>query len=406
MIKVDFNRYTSKFISGVDKGKLKKHEKRILSDFIAGDLSYLNDINSFVSIDELNAIINIANIVKENCDVFIVIGIGGSYMGSKAILEALLPTFVKNKPEIIYLGTDLSSSYYKEVIEYIKDKDVVLNVISKSGNTLETNIAFEIMTYIMAGKYSKEELRQRIIITTDKKDGALRRIAREEGYYTFDIPKKIGGRFSVFTPVGLFPLAVAGVDILKLLEGFMDAVDYIPGSIDYAVTREALYKKGKTVEAFTVYNPKLYYFAEWLRQLFAETEGKNGKGVLPIINVNTRDLHSMGQFIQEGTPIIFETVIGVENAPTIKIAKYDKTLNEISKIAQEKVCLAHYNEKTPSNIITIDTLDEYNLGMLVRFFITAAIASALIIDVNPFDQPGVEKYKKLIEEGLHNIFIF
>jgi len=327
-------------------------------------------------------------------------------MGSKAIMEALLSTFEKKNPEIIFLGTDLSSDYYKEVIEYIKDKDVIVNVISKSGNTLEPNIAFEVISYIMEGKYNNEELIDRIIITTDAKKGSLRELANDKGYFTFEIPKNIGGRFSVFTPVGLLPLAVAGIDILRLLEGFMDGVEYLPLAVDYAITREALYRKNKYVEAFTVYNPKLYYFTEWLKQLFAETQGKNGKGVLPVSNVNTRDLHSMGQFLQEGHAIIFETVIGIKNASVIKIAKYDKTLNEINRIAEEKVCIAHYKGNTPSNLISIDELNEYNLGQLIRFFITAAITGAILIDVNPFDQPGVEKYKELLMEALNNIFIF
>lgn len=406
MIKCDFNKYTSKFISGVDKGKFRKQEKKALTALISGDLSYLNDINSFVSREELNNIIKISKYVRNNCDVFIVIGIGGSYMGSKAIMEALLPTFSNEKPEIIFLGTDLSSDYYREVIEYIKDKEVIVNVISKSGNTLEPSIALDIISYVMEGKYDKEQLKDRIIITTDKKNGHLRKLANEEGYYSFEIPPKIGGRFSVFTPVGLFPLAVAGIDILKLLEGFIAGEEYISQAVDYAVTREALFKKNKYIESYTIYNPKLYYFTEWLKQLFAETQGKMEKGILPISNVNTRDLHSMGQFLQEGNPIIFETVIGVENASVIKIAKYDKTLNEINRIAQEKVCVAHYKDKTPSNVINIEHLDEYNLGELVRFFITAAIAGAIILEVNPFDQPGVEKYKVLVTEALNNIFIF
>jgi len=406
MIKTDFNKYTSKFITGVDKGKFRKQEKKAISEIVSGSLSYFNDINSFVTREELNNIINVANYVRENCDVFLVIGIGGSYMGSKAIMEALLPSFDKTRPEVIFLGTDLSSDYYKEVIEYIKDKEVIVNIISKSGNTLEPNIAFEVISYIMEGKYTEEQLKDRIIITTDKKEGNLRKLANDEGYYTFEIPKQIGGRFSVFTVVGLFPLAVAGIDILRLLEGFIGGESYIPMAIDYAVTREALFKKGKFVEAFTVYNPKLYYFTEWLKQLFAETQGKLEKGILPISNVNTRDLHSMGQFLQEGNPIVFETVIGIENASVIKIIKYDKTLNEINKIAQDKVCLAHYKDRTPSNIINIDVLDEYNIGEMVRFFITAAIAGAILLDVNPFDQPGVEKYKDLIKESLTNIFIF
>lgn len=406
MIKTNFYKYTEKYISQIDKSKFKKEQKKVMYELENGNLKYLNDINSFVSVEELNDIIKQAQIVRDNCDVFIVIGIGGSYMGSKAIIEALCPTFDRGKPEIIFLGTDLSSIYLKEVIDYIKGKDVIVNVISKSGNTLEPSIAFDVISYIMGGKYTNEEIKERIIITTDKKDGSLRKKAQEEGYKTFVIPKNIGGRFSVFTPVGLFPIAVAGIDILKLLEGFMEAIQYTNEAIDYAVTRETLYKKGKTVEAFTVYEPKLYYFTEWLKQLFAETEGKKEKGILPISNVNTRDLHSMGQFIQEGTPIIFETVIMVDNSPTIKIAKYDKTLNEINKITQENVCLAHYNEKTPSNLINIVELDEYHIGELVRFFITAAITSGLLIDINPFDQPGVEKYKKLVESSLKDIFIF
>ncbi len=406
MIQCDFDKYTAKFITGVDKGKFNKQQKQVIKAFSSGELTYWNNLDSFVSKEELNTIINVSDYVRENCDVFIVIGIGGSYMGSKAIMEALLPTFERGRPEIIFLGTDLSSDYYKEVIEYIKDKEIIVNVISKSGNTLESNIAFEIISYIMEGKYSKEELIERIIITTDAKNGSLRKLAKDEGYFTFEIPKNIGGRFSVFTPVGLLPLAVAGIDIIMLLEGFMDGVEYLPVAVDYAVTREALYKKNKYVEAFTVYNSKLYYFTEWLKQLFAETQGKNGKGILPIANVNTRDLHSMGQFLQEGHDIIFETVIGIKNAPVIKIQKYDKTLNEINRIVEEKVCVAHYKDKTPSNLITIDELDEYHLGLLVRFFITAAITGALLIDVNPFDQPGVEKYKELIKEALNNIFIF
>ncbi len=406
MIKTDFNKYTSKFITLADKTKLNRAGKNIIKSFNNGDLSYWNDINSFVTREELSQIIEVANYVRDNCDVFIVIGIGGSYMGSKALIEALLPSFNRNHPEIIFLGTNLSSDYYKEVIEYIKDKNVIVNVISKSGETLEPNIAFSIIKYIMEGKYNNEELRDRIIVTTDAKKGSLRKLANDNGYFTFDIPSKIGGRFSALTPVGLFPLAVMGIDILNLLEGFIDASTYNDDAINYAITREALFRKKKYVEAFTVYDEKLYYFTEWLKQLFAETQGKSGKGILPISIVNTRDLHSMGQFLQQGNDIVFETVIGVEKASVIKVAKYDKTLHEINRIAEEKVCIAHYSDKTPSLVIHIEELDEYNMGELMHFFIVAAIAGALLINVNPFDQPGVQKYKELINEGINNIFIF
>lgn len=406
MIKGDFNRYTSKFISEGDKVKFQRQRKKIINELINGELSYLNDINSYVSRNELNDIIKTSKYIQNNCDVFIVIGIGGSYMGSKAIIEALLPTFNRKKPEIIFIGTDLSSDYYKEVIDYIKDKEVIVNVISKSGNTLEPNIAFEIIDYIMQGKYTPEVLKERVIVTTDKKNGSLRKIAIENDYKSFTIPEMIGGRFSVFTPVGLLPLAVAGIDILELLEGFIEGQNYIDESVEYAITREILFKKGKQVEAFTVYNPKLYYFTEWLKQLFAETQGKSSKGILPISNINTRDLHSMGQFLQEGNAIVFETVIEIDKAQTIMIMKYNKTLNEINKIAREKVCVAHYKDKTPSNIITIEILNERSIGELIKFFITAAIAGAILINVNPFDQPGVEKYKILVNEALNNTYIF
>jgi len=406
MIKCDFNKYTSKFISSNEKIKFNRNAKNALNAFLKGELSYLNDLNTFINRDDLNKVLNVAEYVRGNCDVFIVIGIGGSFMGSKAIIDALLPTFGKKKPEIIFMGTDLSSDYCKEVIEHIKDKNIMINVISKSGDTLETNIAFDIITYIMKGKYSDEEIKDRIIVTTDSKEGHLRRLSEEEGYFTLEIPENVGGRFTVFTTVGLFPLAVAGIDILQLLEGFIKAETYIPLAIDYAVSRESLFKAGKYVESFTVYNPKLYYFTEWLKQLFAETQGKNGKGILPISNINTRDLHSLGQFIQEGSPIIFETVIGIENASEIFIDKYKKTLNEINRIAQVNVCEAHYKDKTPSIVIDIDYLNEYSIGEMVRFFMVAAIAGAILIDVNPFGQPGVEKYKSLINASLKSVYIF
>ncbi len=406
MIKSEFNKYTAKFISGVDQVKLNKSSKKLIKSFVDGELAYLNDINSYVSKEELNDIIKVAEYTRNNCDVFIVIGIGGSYMGTKAIMEALLPTFNREKPEVIFLGTNLSSLYYRDVIEYIKDKDVIVNVISKSGETLEPSIAFDIMEYIMKGKYSEEEMKERIIITTDAKKGSLRKKAKEGGYFTFEIPPKIGGRFSVFTPVGLFPLAVMGIDILTLLEGFMSGSEYLDKAFEYAIAREVLFRKGKYVEAFTVYDEKLYYFTEWLKQLFAETQGKNGKGILPISIVNTRDLHSMGQFLQQGKDIVFETTIGIIDEPVIKINKYDKTLQEINRIALEKVCEAHYSDKTPSLVLYASQLDEFNLGELVRFFMTSAIVGALLIDVNPFDQPGVEKYKSLINDALNSIVIF
>jgi len=228
----------------------------------------------------------------------------------------------------------------------------------------------------------------------------LRELANKEGYVTFTVPEQVGGRFSVLTPVGLLPIAVAGIDILSLVQGAMSSFERVDRAIEYAVIRDVLYKKGKDVESFTVYNSKLYYFTEWLKQLFAETQGKQKKALLPISCVNTRDLHSLGQFLQEGHDIIFETVIGIDKDKKITLEKYDMELNSLNNIALDKVGLAHFNGFTPTNIITIDEKNEFAIGELIHFFILSAIVGALLIDVNPFDQPGVQEYKKLINEEL------
>jgi len=399
MLKCDFKKYVCESLV-LKTSDFSDKITSISSEFKSGNLSYWTNENSFVSEEELGRIKEVSAYIRNNCDVFIVIGIGGSYMGSKAVIEALKSSFNRKKPEIIYLGIDLSSDYYNEVVDYIKDKEVIVNVISKSGNTLEPSIAFDVIMDVLNSKYSSEELKKRVIVTTDKETGSLRSLVQKEGFTSFEVPKKIGGRFSVFTPVGLIPIAVSGIDIDKLLEGFMSGLEYNDEAFLYAALRQILYNEGKFIESFTIYNPKLTYFTEWLKQLFAETEGKDNKGVLPISNVNTRDLHSMGQFLQEGHSIIFETVIKIDKAKDMKLNKHNKTLNEINNLALEKVCVAHEKGNTPSIVIKVDELNEYTVGEMVRFFITSAIAGALLTDVNPFDQPGVETYKKLIEEGL------
>ena len=310
MINFDFHKYASDYIKKEDKVEYLEKAREIKARFVEGDLKYWNKLDTFVSSQELKKIVNISDYIKSNCDVFVVIGIGGSYMGSKAVIEALSPTYNKNTPEIIFLGTNLCSEEMYETIEYIKDKDVIVNVISKSGNTLEPSIAFSLIMNLMKEKYNEEELQDRVIVTTDPEKGDLRELVNLKGYVSFTIPEKVGGRFSCLTPVGLLPISVAGIDIIKLINGARSSYDRIDRAIEYAVIRDIMYKKGKVVESFTVYNPKLYYFTEWLKQLFAETQGKDKKGILPISNVNTRDLHSMGQFLQEGNSIIFETVIG------------------------------------------------------------------------------------------------
>lgn len=400
MINFDFHKYVSDYVKKEDKIKYLDKCKEIREKFINGDLSYWNKLDTFVSRTELKKIVGLSEYIRNNCDVFVVIGIGGSYMGSKAVIEALSPIYNRKNPEIIFLGTDLTSEEYHETLDYIEEREVIVNVISKSGTTLEPSIAFSLVMDLMKKKYSKEDLKNRVIVTTDPETGDLRKIALEEEYVTLTVPQNVGGRFSVLTPVGLLPISVAGINIVKLLEGSKDSYNRVDRALEYAVIRDVLFNKGKVIESFTVYNPKLYYFTEWLKQLFAETQGKNNKGILPISCVNTRDLHSLGQFLQEGNNIIFETVIGIDKDYNIKLDKYAFELHNLNKIALDKVAQAHNNGHTPSNMITIDEKDEYQLGELIHFFILASICGALLIDVNPFDQPGVQEYKKLINDEI------
>ena len=246
----------------------------------------------------------------------------------------------------------------------------------------------------------KKNLRIELLLLLDPEDGYLRNLANEKDYVSFDIPKNIGGRFSYLTPVGLLPIAASGINILNLIEGAKKSFDMVDRAIEYAVFRDIMYQKGKVVEAFTVYNPKLYYFTEWLKQIFAETQGKSGKGILPISVVNTRDLHSLGQFLQNGNHIIFETIIDITKDVKVSLDKYDMELNSLNKIVMDKVAMAHMKGDTPSNLITIDEKTEITIGELMHFFLLSAIVGALIMDVNPFDQPGVEKYKELVKKEL------
>lgn len=400
MINFDFQSYMSRYVKKEDKVKYLEKAKEIKERFVNGDLEYWNKIDTFISKKELIKMINITDYVKENCDVFVVIGIGGSYMGSKAIIEALSPIYNREKPEIIFLGTNLNASEYFETLEYLKDKEVVVNVISKSGTTLEPSIAFTLIMELLEKKYNKEELKDRIIVTTDATSGELRKEATENEYISFEIPGNVGGRFSCLTAVGLLPISVAGLNIAKILDGARKANRLVDRAIEYAVIRDILYNKGKYIESFTVYDSKLYYFTEWLKQLFAETQGKEGKAILPISSVNTRDLHSLGQYFQEGKDIIFETVLAVEKDEKVLLSKYDMELNTLNTIAVYKVAEAHYNGYTPSNLIKIEEIDETTIGELVSFFIVASISGALLLDVNPFDQPGVQEYKRLIEKEL------
>ena len=357
-------------------------------------------IDTTITPKEFDKIVNVSNYVRKNADVFLVIGIGGSYLGSKAVIDMFKNYFKRDKIEIIFAGFSMSSTYLKELIEYIKDKEIIVNVISKSGVTLETNVTFSTVYDLMKEKYTKTQLRKRIIITTDKKNGKLRKLVDKERFISFKINENICGRYSVFTPAGLLPMAVSNINIARLLEGVKRGKRDIDKSFIYAIIRDLLYKKGRYVESFTVYEPKLYYFTEWLKQLFAETQGKDDKGLLPVSSVNSRDLHSLGQYYQHGSPIIFETVINIVNNDDIVINK--KSLNKMNNLVALKVAEAHSNH-TPSNIIYMDYLNEENVGELMYFFMLSSAIGAYLMNVNPFDQPGVEEYKKLVLEGIKNM---
>ena len=399
MLNFDFETYNEKYIKKSDFSSYKDKQKQIKQDFLKGDLSQWLSTKTYISDKELKDIKATAKKIRGMCDVFVVIGIGGSYMGAKAVISALEKRNKPYKPEILFFGNNINATDYKETLEYLNNKDIVVNVISKSGTTLEPSLAFEAIMELMEKKYSESDLKERVYVTTDANKGTLRELVNEKGYKSFIVPDNVGGRYSVLTPVGLLPIAVAGIKIDELLIGAEEAIkNELDDAIKYAIIRDILDNKGKYIESYTIYNERLFYFTEWLKQLFAETQGKDGKGIFPVSNINSRDLHSMGQFLQEGKNIIFETVIGVSNEDDFMVGKYN--LNKLNDIALTSVAQAHKNGYTPSSIIWINRLDEKFLGELIQFFFMSAIAGGKLYDINPFNQPGVEEYKKLIKDNL------
>lgn len=404
MIKFDFTTYTKDFICDEE---IKEYEKAIPS--IKSFLNSKNDMMGWYDLDELfnkqliDDIDNTASYIRDNCDVFLIVAIGGAYLVSFSAIEALKPYFYNQtqNPQVYFIGPSLSSDYYHDLSELIKAKQIIVNVISKSGTTLETITAYQFILELMKEKYDDAELKKRIIITTDKENGILRMDINKLGYKSFVVPSNIGDRYSVFSPNGLLPLAVANIDIRALYEGAKSANSNIDNQIRYAIIREIMYKKGKKVEAFVVYEPKLHAFTEWLKQLYGESLGKEEKGILPISIVNVRDLHSLGQFMQQGNKILFETVINIENSNNnITIEKYNKSLNEINNIASVSTSKAHLNGGVLNNIITISKLDTETLGYLLQFFMVSCAISGFIAEVDPFNQEGVEEYKRIMREAL------
>ena len=367
--------------------------------------------------DEFKRIKECADKIKKDSQVFLVIGIGGSYLGARAVIEALTNTFYnmlpdKKTPQILFVGNNMSPNYVNDLIELIGNKDLSINVISKSGTTTEPAMAFRIFREFMENKYGIDEARKRIYITTDKARGALKNLATEEEYETFVIPDNIGGRYSVLTAVGLLPIAVAGIDIDKLMEGARNAQNrYCESDVkynecyQYAVARNILNQKEKEIEILVNYEPKMHFFIEWWKQLYGESEGKDGKGIFPASVMFTTDLHSLGQYIQEGERDLFETVINVENTATdIKIKKdadnvdglnflADKTMSYVCKKAMEGTIEAHVSGEVPNILINLNRLNEESIGELIYFFELSCAMSGRILGVNPFNQPGVEAYK-------------
>ena len=358
--------------------------------------------------------------IAKDSDVLIVIGIGGSYLGARAVIESLTHSFYNSMPEtkrktpqIVYAGCNLSPVYLNDLLEFVENKDISINVISKSGTTTEPAIAFRVFREVLETKYGAKEARKRIYVTTDKVKGALKTLADNEGYETFVIPDNVGGRYSVLTAVDLLPIAAAGINIDKLMKGAKIAQDKYSDSdvkyndcYKYAVVRNLLYRSDKKIEILANYEPKLHYFTEWWKQLYGESEGKGLKGIFPAGVDLTTDLHSMGQYIQEGERHLMETVLKINKNSSEIVIQADaenldglnyltgKTLGYVNSKAMEGTILAHVSGNVPNMMIEIDELNEENMGELIYFFEKACAMSGNLLGVNPFNQPGVEEYKK------------
>ena len=395
MIRFDFKTYVKNFIDEKEFDELYAKKDEYIEKLNNSDMA---GWTKEISKDLVNDISDTAKYIKENFDCLVVIGIGGSYLGSYAFHEKFKKYFEDNSFEVIYAGTTLSSKYLDELYKYLDKKNFCLNVISKSGTTMETTITYSILKDLLKRKYSEEEIQRRIIVTTDKEKGSLREEVNEKGYKSFEIPDDIGGRYSFITPAHLLPIAL-NYDIKEIVDAYFDGKRYVDKAFEYAITRYLLFKKKKYVENFCVYEENILPFTEWLKQLFGETEGKAGKGIYPISSLHTRDLHSLGQFIQEGNKIIFETYIKEKKTDHFINYKEDN-LHDINNIVLDSVMKAHFIGKTPSIEIIVDDFDKETMASLIYFFMLSAAFSGYLFGINPFDQPGVEVYKKEVRESL------
>ena len=425
-MKLNFSYQFAKNFFNEDELKQIKPYVELANEVLTSKTGAGNDFLGWVDLpenydkDEFARIKKAAEKIKNDSEVLIVIGIGGSYLGAKAAIEFLSHSFYNNlpkdkrkTPEIYFAGTNMSGVYLQHLIEVVGDRDFSVNVISKSGTTTEPAIAFRVFKKILEEKYGKEEAAKRIYATTDKAKGALKTLATAEGYETFVVPDNVGGRFSVLTAVGLLPIAAAGIDIDDLMAGAKDAMnDFANKNMDenqalqYAAVRNILHRKGKDLELMVNYEPRVHYLAEWWKQLFGESEGKEGKGLYPTSADFSADLHSLGQYIQQGQRLFFETVVSIGKPEVEFVIESDKenldglnfiagkTLDYVNKKATDGVILAHVDGNVPNLGINIPEVTPYHLGYTFYFFEKACGVSGYLLGVNPFDQPGVEAYKK------------
>ena len=417
MIKIDYSKtgIEERQLNAI-KGQLKEARKFVEKGGADGD-DFLGWVELPKNYDkkELAKIKECAKKIQADSDVLVVVGIGGSYLGARAAIEMLKSSFFnslssekRGAPAIVYAGNSISGNYMHELLEYLEDKDFSVNVISKSGTTTEPAIAFRLLTAALEKKYGTAD--GRVYVTTDKARGALKGLADEKGYPTFVVPDDVGGRYSVLTAVGLLPIAVAGIDVDDMLKGAKDAMKEYQSDdnacMTYAGLRNILYREGKTLEILANYEPRLHYIGEWWKQLYGESEGKDGKGIFPAAVDFSTDLHSLGQYIQDGRRNLFETVLTVkepENDVEIIHDEKDtdglnfltgKTMDYVNKQAFLGTLLAHTDGNVPNIVIEMDKMDAYNFGYLVYFFEKACGISGYVLGVNPFNQPGVEAYKK------------
>ncbi len=412
-----FNKHELEYMEGtVSLAHKALHEKTGAGNDFLGWLDLPVDYDK----EEFSRIKKAAEKIKDDSDVLLVIGIGGSYLGARAALEMLNHSFYnelsadqRTSPQVFFVGNSISAPYINELFDVLKDKDVSINVISKSGTTTEPAIAFRIFRKFLEEKYGREEAQKRIYATTDKEKGALKTLAEEQGYESFVVPDDVGGRYSVLTAVGLLPIAASGIDIDEMMQGAQASREELNTdrlaenpAYQYAAVRNVLYNKGKTIEMMVNYEPSLQYFSEWWKQLFGESEGKDQKGIFPSSANFSTDLHSLGQYVQDGRRDLFETILHVEEPTSDYTIEEDeqnldglnylagKTVDEVNEKAYQGTMLAHTDGQVPNLIVHIPKRDAFTFGYLAYFFEKACAISGYILGVNPFDQPGVEAYKK------------